>query len=203
MMDTRLIDLRQAHKPSTEDLPGLHASLAQWVGEPFQFARVSYGDELTLHFGDLRPAQSSKLKTHLYGAYILGLRGSPWVLKSGSEPFVLTAGLMLDSIPPAFGKPLSKEELESSQFIEPESRVLSATPFVVKPVDGFGLELRMSDGSTLFVLPTVQEPDEPEDEGLPKLADWNLLSPRGFLEVGPGLEWSFEPRGGPSAAGNP
>ncbi|MFI5455279.1 MAG: hypothetical protein ACHRXM_07480 [Isosphaerales bacterium] len=106
---------------------------------------------------------------------------------------MLTAGEMFNPPPPHFGAPLRKEELESGRFVEPESRVLIATPFVVKPAEGFGLELRMSDGSTLLVLPAVQEQDGPEDEGLPKLADWELLSPRGLIRAGPGVEWSFEP----------
>ncbi|HVC95183.1 MAG TPA: hypothetical protein VND64_15920 [Pirellulales bacterium] len=193
-METNLIDLRRAPKPSEGNLAGLSAFLAQLVGEPFRFARVSYGDELTLHFGDTRPARSPKLRHRLlYGAYILGLRSSPWVLKSGAEPVVLTTGVVLDPAGPAFGRPLTKEELEKGQFIEPEGRVVAATPFAVKPVEGFGLQLRTSDGSTLLVLPAIQEPDEPEDEGLPKLADWELSSPRGLLSAGPGLEWSFKP----------
>ena len=192
-MGTNLIDLSQAQAPSSDQLPGLYAYLAQLAGEPFRFARVSYGDELTLHFGDLKPARSPKLKDKPYGTYILGLRGSPWVLKSGSEPVVVTAGILIDPTPAAFGTSLRKEELESKKLIEPESRVLTAAPFVVKPVDRFGLQLRMSDGSTLSVLPTIPEPDEPGDEGLPKLADWELLSPRGLLRAGPGLEWSYEP----------
>jgi len=202
-MGSNLIDLRQAKEPSHDDLPGLHAYLAQLVGEPFRFGRVSYGDELTLHFGDLRPARSPKLRHKLYGAYILGLRGSPWILKSGSEPIVITAGEVLDSPPSAVGKPLLKEELEAGTFVEAESRVLTAAPFVVKPVEGFGLQLRMSDGSTLLVLPTIQEPDEPEDEGLPKLADWELSTPRGLLSAGPGLDWSFKPLQPASFASNP
>ena len=76
-MDTNLIDLRQAHRPASDDFRGLQGYLAKLVGEPFQFARVSYGDELTLHFGDLRPARSPKLKSMPYGAYVLGLRGRP------------------------------------------------------------------------------------------------------------------------------
>ena len=193
-MGTNLIDLRQAYGPSRDDLSGLYAYLAQLVGEPFRFTRVSYGDELTLHFGDLRPAHSPKLKHKRYGAYILGLRGSSWVLKSGLEPVVVTSiSEEMFNPPPALGKPLSKEELEAGQFLEPESRVLVATPFVVKPVEGFGLQLRMSDGSTLLILPTSQEPDEPEDEGLPKLADWELSTPRGLLSAGPNLTWFFAP----------
>ena len=88
---------------------------------------------------------------------------------------------------------LSKEELEKGEFIELGSHVFSATPVHVRPVEGFGFHLVMSDGSAIFVFPIVQEPDAPEDEGLPELADWELLSPRGLLRVGPGLQWSFEP----------
>lgn len=194
-MGTEQTDLRQACEPSSDDITHLYARLAQLVGEPFQFARVSYGDELTLHFGDLKPAHSPKLKAKLYGAYILGLRGSSWVLKSGTEPVVVDGGALLDLATSALGTPLRKEELESRPMIELGSRVLSASPFIVKPIDGLGLQLRFSDGSTLSVLPTLPEPDDLGDEGLPELADWELLSPNGLLSAGPGLEWSFEPSG--------
>jgi hypothetical protein len=194
-MDTNLIELRQARLPASDDLRGLQGYLAQLVGEPFRLARVSYGDELTLHFGDLRPARSPKLKSKPYGAYILGLRGSPWLLKPGCEPVVVDGGALLDPLATALGRPLRKEELESKTWIEPGSRVLSASPFVVRPADGIGLQLRLSDGSSLSVLPTTPDPDEPDDEGLPDLADWELLSPIGLLKAGPGLEWSFEPKG--------
>src|ERR1700676_2220419 len=112
-MQTSRINFRSTAADSPDMLSELSTLLTQLIGEPFRFARVSYGDELTLHFGDLRPARSPKLHHHPYGAYMLGLRGSPWVLISGSdsEPLVLTAGVMLDSIPPVFGTPIRKEEL--------------------------------------------------------------------------------------------
>ena len=47
-MATHRIDFHQAHKPSPDDLPDLYARLAQLIGEPFRFARVSYGNERTL-----------------------------------------------------------------------------------------------------------------------------------------------------------
>ena len=184
-MGTNLIDLRQ---PSHGSIADLSSQLSTWIGEPFRFARVSYGDELTLHFGDLRQAHSPKLREKLYGTYILGLRGSSWILKSGPEPVVVTSGSA-----DASGRALSHEELEAGPFIEPGSRVLAASPFVVKPVGGFGLELRMTDGSTLLILPAAAEPDEPGDEGLPELADWELSTPRGLLSAGPNLQWSFTP----------
>ncbi len=192
-MTTNLIDLRDVSRCSPNDLVALQAILAQLIGEPYRFARVSYGDELTLHFGDLRVARSAKLHKHLYGAFILGLRGSPWVLKAGSEPLVVTAGVSWDFVAARFGKPISKEELETKQFIEPESRVLAAVPFVVKPVNAVALQIQLSDGSSLSVLPTLPEAEEPGEEELPELADWELISPRGLLSAGPGLKWSFQP----------
>jgi len=170
----------------------LQAYRAMLVGEPFQFARVSYGDELTLHFGDLRPARSAKLKGKPYGAFILGVRGSAWIIKSGAFPLVLTAGVALERIPPELGHPLSKEVLEAQPFITPGSRVISATPFDIKTVAGFGLQVALSDGSSLVVIPTMQGPEQPGDESLPELADWEVLSPYRILKAGPGLSWSFE-----------
>ena len=61
-MGTHLIDLRQTRKSPHDDLAGLTAYLAQLVSELFRFARVSYGAELTLHFGDVRPGPSPKIK---------------------------------------------------------------------------------------------------------------------------------------------
>jgi hypothetical protein len=195
-MSAHLIDLRQARNASPNNLLDLQAYLTQLVGEPFRFARVSYGDELTLHFGDLRPARSPKLRNKPYGSYILGVRGSPWVLKSGSEPLVLTAGLNSETLPDRLGKPIRKEELEANPLISPQSRVVVVTPFVVQPINGFGLQLRFSDGSTLFILPTLPEPAPEEAHPDIVVADWELSCPQGLLSAGPGLNWSFKPSSG-------
>jgi hypothetical protein len=192
-MTPHRIDLQEARNASPDNLGDLQAYLTQLVGEPFRFARVSYGDELTLHFGDLRPARSSKLKNKPYGSYVLGVRGSPWVLKSGSEPLVLTAGLDGENLPNGLGKPIRKEELEANPLIPPQSRVVAVTPFVVQPKGGFGLQLRFSDGSTLLILPTLPEPALEEAHPEIVVADWELSSPQGLLSAGPGLSWSFEP----------
>jgi hypothetical protein len=198
-MSEFMLELRQDRRQAADDVPGLQTCLAPLVGEPFRFARISYGDELTLHFGDLRPARSPKLRGRFSGVYILGVRGSAWIVKSGSEPLVVTAGVFLDSVAADLGKPLSKQDFEKNPIILPESRAVEVTPFPVKPINGFGLQLRFSDGSTLLILPTPPEADEPGDEELPELADWELLSPRGLLSAWPGLHWSFQP----SAANDP
>lgn len=166
------------------DLPGLQSCLTQLVGEPFRFARVSYGDELTLHFGDLRPAKSPKLAGKAYGGYILGLRGSPWVLKSGSAPLVRTADAEAGGV-------ARNEDLEADPLIAPDARVISMRAFAVQPAEAWGVELRFSDGSSMRVLPTLSGADDPADAGLPLIADWELVSPAGLLTAGPGLTWSF------------
>ena len=76
-MGPHLIELRPASGPSSVDVSGLYGYLAELIGEPFRFARVSYGDELTLHFGDVKPVCSPKLKGKLYGSYILGVARRP------------------------------------------------------------------------------------------------------------------------------
>lgn len=200
-MTTNLIDLRQAREAAPDNLPSLQAYLAQLVGEPFRFARVSYGDELTLHFGDLRPARSPKLKARSYGAYILGVRTSSWILKAGTVPLVLSAGIDPENVPSGFGQPVRNEEIETTEFIQPGSRVLFASAFVVKPANGFGLHLGFSDGSAIHILPAPSDAEGSEDEALPELADWELIAPSGLLSAGPGSIWAFKPR--PDAAPDP
>ena len=197
MTGLTLFDMRDARMESREHIVSPDAHFAQLIGEPFRFVRVSYGDELTAHFGDLRPARSPKLKGKFYGSYILGVRCSSWILKSGSAPLIISAGIAAKQGAKTFGEPLSKEGLETGRFVEPGSRVIEASPFIVKPVEGFGLQLRMSDGSTLLVLPTSEEADSDEgedaneEENLPALPDWELTTPRGLLKAGPDLKWSF------------
>jgi hypothetical protein len=114
---------------------------------------------------------------------------------------MITAGVLVPPVPSESVRPIRNDELESSSFIAPESRVLAASAFVVEPAHGFGLHLRMSDGSALLVLPTAPETDD-TDGGLPELAAWELLSPGGHLSAGPGRKWSFVPTAVPAAGTN-
>ncbi len=189
-MTSSILELRPDIRHSNDDLPSLRPISLSFAGEPFRFARISYGDELTLHFGDLRPPRSPKLKKP-YGAYILGLRASAWVLKSVTESALVTSGPNPDMA--ALGKLLSKEEFERNPTIQPDSRVIAVTPFMVKPFDAFAVQIRFSEGSAFLAIPAPFGLAEPDDDTLPELADWELLSPLGLLSVGPGLQWSFKP----------
>jgi hypothetical protein len=190
--------LGNARQSSASDLSGLQEVLAQLIGETFRFFRISYGDEATLHFGNLHPARSPKLKDKLYGTYILGLRASSWLFKCGSGPTLINAGIDLPSLKRLLGEPISSEDFESKEFVQPDSAVISATALVTKPLEGLALQLCLSDASTLFVMPIdpaldEQSPENEEGVILPEISDWQLLSPYGLLEVGPGCNGRFEP----------
>jgi hypothetical protein len=194
----RLIDFRQGQQIPEDPLPTLQAQLLQLVGEPFQFARVSYGDELTLHFGEVRAGRKPKSKHKAYGAYILGLRASPWLMKS--DEWLISAGVVPVPIPPATGKQLTKDDLEKGEYIKRDSRVLAAIAFAAKPADAYGLQIAMSDGKIVVIIPQIQAPltaeEEAiaEDEKLPEIADWELQTPQGLFSIGPGLRWTLKPK---------
>jgi hypothetical protein len=157
--------------------------LSRLVGEPFLFARRSYGDELVLHFGEHRADPPRVIKgrewRYEYGTYSLHLRGSEWVATGAAG--TRDSSTIADG-PPAIDLPVAAG-----------SRVTVVLPFPVDRPDvtGFCLRVELSDDSTLVVTPTPDdEPDATAPDGtpLPPLADWELHTPFGNLVVGPGRE---------------
>src|SRR5262245_24407795 len=108
-MGARLIHLGESRAPATDDLVGLGEKLLPLLRQPSRFLRVSYGDELTLHFGDLRDARSPKLAGKPYGAFVLGLRASFWTLSSGTSRSVVVAESGQDSGSGAGGRGISPD----------------------------------------------------------------------------------------------
>lgn len=84
------VDLRGVQTESSDQVL-LNAYLQQLIGEPFLHCRFSYGNELTLHFGQPREPQSKKLKHLVVGSFILGARASDWYLKTTTIPAVYAA----------------------------------------------------------------------------------------------------------------
>jgi len=165
------------------------------LGEPFLFARMSYGDELVLHFGEQRHGPVRKIKGQDYryefGTYSLHTRGSEWVVKSGDK--VATSGPTADSEKVAV--PIGPRGAADHPPITPGGVVTRMTPFgVTQPnVDGVGLRVDLSDGSAVVVIPTPDEEMKNPPEGVvfSELADWELVTPSGRLEVGPGRKWNW------------
>jgi hypothetical protein len=188
------IDLREPIK-ATDDLPGLQAViLQQLVGEPFLFARLSYADELVIHFGVPREYAIPKFGNRVEGTCVLSVRGSAWLLKSGKEPRVVWDGKLPDSFPEPAGQAPGGELLKAGGLVEQDACVSAAGPFVMSGIAAYGLQVLLSDNSRLTVFPTPMEPEESGDEDLPELADWELLGPHGTLKVGPGLKWEYIPQ---------
>jgi len=175
---------------SSSDLLELAQYLDRLTGKPFQFARFSYGDELTLHFGDVRIEKLTKLVSLPYGEFMLGARASE-VRRAKFDPAVRR--LHFAEMPTAWSPPLTRADVESSPIFSSDCFVISALAFRVEPDVGFGFQLVMSSGEAVAILPdTSPDAEDEADDGLPDIADWEIFMPGGYLSAGPGLRWSFE-----------
>jgi len=176
-------------QPRSEDREEIRSLLNRLVGKPFLFFKVSYGDELTIHLGELVPYLSPKMKDHKKGAYIVALRASAWVLESGLEPGLLyTSGDRLTLRASSRVTTLDWEEIESRPIIRPRAIVIDII-FEATPAELI-LGLRFSDGSILMILPDRSA--DPKDDGEEPLTDWEVFMPRHrVLKAGPGPFWSY------------
>lgn len=201
-MSTVLVDLNQPRKTDRADVPNLGGVLAQLIGEPFLLARLGYAEELTVHFGTPRPAQHPRLRSKgvQYGSHVLALCASAWVLKSTPSNRLILEGL--DSGPLAhMGKPAvedAKALIASGGLIPTGSPVVAVVPYEMEQANGIGLRLETADGSGLIIVPGAwvgSEGDEADvlPEGAPDLPDWELRTPSGLAQVGPGRKWSWSP----------
>jgi hypothetical protein len=165
----------------------LNSELANKIGGlPYLFARMSYGNELTIHFGSERGHTSPKLSGKVRGTHVLSVRGSAWLLASGIRPVVVGCG-----ITPLDGeaKPFNVTALESGALIGAGARIKQAASLVIDPLNAIGLRIQLDDGSSFMILPT---PPDKDREHLPEPADWEVLTPTDILRVGPGPNYSVE-----------
>lgn len=176
------------HTPQSPPPAPAFPLLSRLVGEPFLFARQSYGDELVLHFGERRADPPRVIKgrefRYEYGTYSLHVRGSSWVVKSAiaTERDLYHTGIL----------PPGASDVTAEGSITPGARVTAAFPFPVDRPDvtGYGLRVELSDGATVVIIPTANDGLETAPDGtpLPPLADWELHTPYGNLVIGPGRE---------------
>jgi hypothetical protein len=180
------VDLREVRESAAGDLDGLAGFAQQLVGQPFLFARPSYGDELTLHFGQLREPTSAKVKRPR-GSFVLTLRGSVWQIDPGAGSNLVLSDTLT-------GTPLDLSALESHPPVTAGSLTVAVRPFADPESGGFGLYLAFSDQSRVVIRPDVSDLITEADPDLPRLADWELFTPHDrVLRVGPGANWSYTP----------
>lgn len=192
------VDFRGTAPRTRDDIRGLRPYLFQLMGEPFLFARESYGNELTLHFGDeveLPPFRGRRLTE---GRYVLTLRASVWVAKS----VPLASYVAGDDLAPGPGVvPITVQELETRPPITPGACVVWIEARAFRSIGwpgGIELGIRFSDGSFLEIRPRYDPTDPVHD-----LADWELFTPyKRYLKAGPGVQWEYSPSDQPPAEGD-
>ncbi len=173
----------------SSDMGALMGHLAAFVGQPLLFFRFSYQEELTAHFGQALPYRHPKMANLKRGSYVLRTRASHWLASD------------------AIGRSWASGDRASLPELPAGVRVNSVTPLAVVPalsavLPSFsefrvGLYLQFEDGAQFYVQPAFEEqpddvPSEPTEES--DVADWELFTPDGYLRVGPGPNWSWEPK---------
>lgn len=164
------------------------------VGQPFLFARFTYGDELTLHFGESGFHTYPKTKDIPVGSHCLGVRASNWSVTTPSR------GNYYSWDPPRGVKPRDLAVTITSA-VGPGSLVLLALPLMTvesMPAPNLAwaacaLRLYVGDAE-LTVYPAKSSDPEVGPPEFP-LDDWDLLSPKAFMSVGPGMTGRVEDHG--------
>jgi hypothetical protein len=182
-------------EPASVDSAALQAYLQQLVGQPFLHFRFSYGDELSLHFGQPRAYSSPKMKHLMKGSYILGTRASNWYIRTASPPAVIVGAQQFQAQPANGFKHLTELELEASNFVQRGANIVCvyAVPYALVDASpsGCGLSLLLSDGSSLLIMPESTEDAGPTEDDI---ADWELFTPyQRYLRVGPRMKWAYLP----------
>ena len=188
-----VVDFRGTAPTTRNDLRGLRPYLKQLIGEPFLFARESYGGELTLHFGTEIELAPFRGRTASEGTHILCLRASVWSFKSVPWASYISS----EEIPGADFTPMTLHDLENRSPITPGQRL---TSIEVRAFHGTGwpggieLGLQFSDESFVQIRPRY-DPEDPVHD----LADWELFTPyKRYIKAGPGIQWEYSPSDSPT-----
>lgn len=157
---------------SINDVDQPYAIANHLVGEICWKVALSYGDELTLHFGEQIPYTQPSMVGKKKGSWILGTRGTAWQL---DQPSGNTVRQDTET------DPIAMLRREVRQI---EGSILQSLK-IGYPM--LGLSLNFSQGSQLTITPSIHD-DEFE------LPYWELFTPDcQVLKVGPKTSWSLTP----------
>lgn len=189
-------DIEDGESPST---PTSSSTLFDVVDkllreQPFCFFRISYGEELQAHFGDVREFSSPRMRRRERGSYILGTRASSWAVYSKSKSTLLASDKSVLTL--ILKQPVLVDDVEM-RLIEEGGYIAAGT--AVKDVSlrkvngGIGLRLRFLEGSRIYILPAAIEQSDASDDSDDEISDWELLDSNShLLSVGPGLKWTYD-----------
>ena len=148
------------------DLDKLKEIISGTLGATCWRASLSYGDELRLHIGTRLPYSQQAMAEEERGSWMLGTRGSPWMLECLSETLTTS-----EDDPEMLKRKLHHVEGSTIVAFETSYPDLAAT-------------ITFNNKCKLALLPSTED-----DFGLPH---WELFTPyMMLLKVGPGAVWSY------------
>lgn len=161
---------------TAEDSKRIKEIMSGLIGKTCWKARLSYGDELSLHFGDKRPYSSPRMAGKYKGSWILGTRATQWRLDKGHGYGVKAHQQIVSSESPL-------EEIRDKIHVLENERVTflgDAIPLNYFPPSRFCF----SNGYQLSL--NICVPNDPE------LAYYELFTPNNMLlKVGGATPWSY------------
>ena len=157
-----------AQQTFTSSDPGVvHTIVDRLLGKTCWQARFTYGDELTLHFGDQVSYAQGSMAGLKKGSWILGTRGTNWQLSCASNSIVNS-----DATP----------EIMRENVRQIEGLALTALDI---HYPSLGLILTFGERLQLSVLPSLED----DNYDLPY---WELFTPEQYvLKVGSRLTWLY------------
>ena len=196
-MNYATVDFRQRVAPTKQNADQLAATARQLVGERVLFGSLTHPNQLTVHFGQPVPVKGPRGKSWTEGTYVLSSVGSAWLVKS-----VRQGKQVGDFHRARHGEVLAvgvagMTEEQVGQFLA-EMGGATVQELTILPVqDGFRLNLLLSDGSLIVIIPTFTDLEVGTgemDDLMVDPPDWELFTPYGmYLKVGPGFVWSYQP----------
>lgn len=152
---------------TSSDLGVVHTIVDRLIGKTCWQVRFSYGDELTLHFGDRVSYAQPSMANMEKGSWILGTRGTSWQLSRAPNCIVNS-----DATP----------EIMRENVLQIEGLALMALDI---NYPSLGLILTFGEQLQLSVLPSLED----DNYDLPY---WELFTPEQYvLKVGSKLIWSY------------
>ena len=144
--------------PMPDDLAratGLHQCL--WWASPSASCDSPTATSCNSTSASCEPGHRAGESTSQFGAFCLGLRGSKWIIKSGTWPATAFGGLRIQPGPISDSVVRSFDQSRTGRrdaHTCPTAKSSAVEPFSVRPINAYGLTVRFADGSSLVSLPT-------------------------------------------------
>ena len=152
-----------------EDQGEIQEILSSLIGQLCWSIRFGYGEELLLDIGRRVPYQNPHLKDKLHGEWMIGSRGSDWVITANDLIVISSSDTLISA----------SEKLKD---------IVNGTLVTITfDVPSLGLTIAFDNDYTLSIVPNLS--NEPDD-----LEYWEIIGNNGlFLTVGPKTSWRYQP----------